>query len=242
MDKHHSPQLPDFSILDWTQAHLNSTKFSTWRTKTKPNTSKRRDSQTRVGVGIGLPLSPGSPTLNFGSEEPQTAHSPAVTANARFASSPEKGQASARSVDDYADVDVAPLHIFIDLGLALGSDHMLVFLDDAISGYSSVSTSSRNDGEGSDPEEEDSNTLPVPPEKHRKKVRETERQRLERLVLEDLDLDLDYRDNQLGPEEPSSVPRVPHTGKVGPNLLFAILLLEIQHFAYSPADLERNNG
>lgn len=219
-DKPHYPQLPDFAIIDWTnEAHRisNSTKLSTWRTKAKPKASKRRDSQTRLGVVI-----PSSPSIasNVVSGSPQTMHRPAVTINATFSlASSEKEQASRRKKDDHVEIRVIPLHIFLDLGLALGSDHALIFLDHAISSRTSATDSNCDDGEESDRDEkEEENTFPITPRERNKKERETERQRLERLVLEDLNLDLDYRDNQTtnaaGPAGQSCRTRLPY--KVSP--------------------------
>jgi autophagy-related protein 2 len=198
-DKPHYPQLPDFAIIDWTnEAHRinNSTKLSTWRTKAKPKASKRRDSQTRLGVV--MPSSPSGIASNIAPGSPQTMHGPAVTINATFSlASSEKGQAGGRKPDDHVEIGVIPLHIFLDLGLALGSDHVLTFLDHAISSRTSATDSSCGDNEECDRgEKEEENTFPITPQERNKMERETERQRLERLVLEDLDLDLDYRDNQ----------------------------------------------
>lgn len=236
MDRHCPPQLPEFAILDWTkQTHeIHSTKISAWRTKTKPITSKRRDSQTRVGVG--LPLFPSSPTSDLGSRGPQHTHVPAITLDARFIlSSSKKGQSNGRGVDEHVEVDMAPLHFFVDLGLALGGDNVLAFLDDVVSSRKNLADCSRSDDEERDHDEEHESTLPVAPEEQYKSEREAERQRLERLVLEDLDLDLDYRDNRpaKGAEigEINSISRYPRTGKVDPNLFIAISLLVIHIFA-----------
>jgi autophagy-related protein 2 len=190
------PRLHKFAIVDWTdEAHqTNSTKPSTWRTKVKPKAPKRRDSQTRAGVGV--PSSPNTPSPNTGLTGMQSTNAPAITVTARFAfASSEKGQ-NGPELDDHVEVDVVPLHIFVDLGLALGSNHVLTFLDGVIGSQAEAAKGSHNDDEDSDRDDPVvANTLPATPRERSRKERETERQRLERLVLEDLDLDLDYRDN-----------------------------------------------
>jgi autophagy-related protein 2 len=243
MDRHNYPQLPDFAILDWTNQvyQINSAKLSTWRTKAKPKASKRRDSQTRLGVAV-LP-SPSSIASNIEPRGPHTIHGPAVTINASFVlASSAKGQSSGRKLDDHVEIDVVPLHIFLDLGLTLGNDHALVFLDDVISGRTSTTECSPNDGEESDGDEEEDGNSSL--QERSKKERETERQRLERLVLEDLDLGLDYRDKQpakpLGLRGASATSRSPH--KVGPTSLYANFLAEIHHFTRSLVDLDLNSS
>ena len=193
-ENHDYPQLPDFTILDWTnEAHrTKSAKISTWRTKAIPKTPKRGDSQMREGVIV--PPSPRILHSNSGrGPGTQATHAPAIAVNARFSfASSEKGRASGPGLDDHVEVDVVPFHIFVDLGLALGSHHALAFVNEAINNRANVAEGGLNDDEKSDHDEsEGDNTLTVTPQERSRKERETERQRLERLVLEDLDLDLD---------------------------------------------------
>jgi len=137
-----------------------------------------------------------------------------------------------RGSDGQIDVSVLPLHLFADLRLLSGdgtshsrNGKLLEFVQE-ISGRPSTSqrhpqtdSTPTSSGPHQDEEDEpdktdDDSTPPSTPQQHRtihlrlqQKEREKERKRLERLVLEDLDLSMNYL-----PKEPISSPPKPSPG------------------------------
>jgi autophagy-related protein 2 len=219
---HDYPQLADFGILDWTaeENRMNSTKISTWRTKIRPKTSKRRESQT--GVGVGMSSSPNKfnsiPQVASGFDAQileQTSNPPAIVANAKFTLlASTKEQAGGPEMDNRVEVDVVPLHIYVDLGLALGGD-ALEFLNGVAGGDANAMEASREDDEDNSGDEWVGGImLPSSGRKHSITEHELERQRLEKSVLEDLDLEIDYRDGRPSGKLRSSVSRGESTRKV----------------------------
>jgi autophagy-related protein 2 len=77
-----------------------------------------------------LPSSSGFASKFGTADGPETTHATSIVANAKLTwTSSEKGQVNGGGLDDYFEIDVVPLHIFVDLGLALG-DNALYFLDE----------------------------------------------------------------------------------------------------------------
>jgi autophagy-related protein 2 len=100
------------------------------------------------------------------------------------------------------EVVVEPLHIFLDLDLATSG--FLAFLDELADQVESPTPPSVHDDYAS--EDSDEETPPASPQARRSvKEQERERRRLEKMVLEDLDLDLDYRPNKNRPPKRSKV-------------------------------------
>lgn len=171
-NRHVPPKLPTFAVQDWTDRHrTDSVKLSTWRSKAKSKPARRRESH---GAKVGLPSSPSTIT-----GDDITIHTPAISVHASFSSlSANKVKGPRHMLNDYIDVDVVPIHIFLDFGSILGSN-ALAFMGELSDGGEIEERAAVDD------EDEDDNAHSYPPE-------ETETQRLERLVLEDLDLDLNY--------------------------------------------------
>lgn len=205
------PQLADFCILDWTaeEHRSDSTKLSTWRTKVKSKAPKRRESQTAVVVGI--PSSPSRPqnvpqvASGFDAQVlEQTYHSSVIVVNANFTLGPSvKQQAGEPELDNCVEANVVPLHVYLDLGLALGTD-ALSFLNEMAGGDTDRLEVSHEDEEDED-NDSDEKEIGAPPSfgwKHNTTEYERERQRLEMSVLDDLNLELDYRN-----ERPREAPK-----------------------------------
>ncbi|KAI0928435.1 hypothetical protein AcW1_005680 [Taiwanofungus camphoratus] len=160
----------------------------------------------RPGIG-GLSASPGK------SGEPvKRSHSSAIVVKGQMSS----GTRNTEDEELEVEVNFEPLHIFVDLGLALGKDRhgsqneTLAFMEEVMPSDAEmlhrecrenistddVGQSGRYVLDG----EEDIDTPPGTPRAHQtftilqqERERERERRRLERLVLEDLDLEFDYR-------------------------------------------------
>ncbi|THH20691.1 hypothetical protein EW146_g715 [Bondarzewia mesenterica] len=218
------PSLPTFDVSDWTSPlhRTNHAKLSLWRLK---HSRDRRSDRMSAGSVHHLSSSPGKspPSGGFMHEfamEPK-AHEPAIAVKVTFASSTvyggsERGMGQSDGVT--VNVDFSPLHFFFDLGLTLGSgDHKrasetLMFVDELLgqtgssqAGAEPVSRQRQGDSD-EDEEESDEDMNPTPPASPRsqrafrlreqERERENERKRLERLVLEDLDLSMDYRQKE----------------------------------------------
>ena len=198
---HNYPQLSDFGIVDWTtEAHRpNSTKLSSWRTKAKPKASKR-DSQTSMSVGA--PPSPGKSVQVLSGPDKQIfekiTHLPAIAVDGKFTfGSWAEEQGTGFGLDDGLEIDVIPLHIFVDLGLVL-SDGALSFVDEVIGGDGANTTGVGCDDDEDNGGNESDGSIGTTKQ-------ESERQRLEKLVLEELELELDYRDD--GPRRKVTKPK-----------------------------------
>ena len=153
-------------------------------------------------IPIVLPSSPGKLGLAGLSSSPgegarAPAKPPAPALSVKFTSAPSR--------DARADVRISlmPLHIFLDVGMALspddqGKSQVLQFIDELTA---SPKTDPKQDlgaldSEDNDTDEEERPTTPRPD--NLENERERERRRLEQLVLEDLDLGYDYREYQAG--------------------------------------------
>ncbi|KAJ7111548.1 hypothetical protein C8R43DRAFT_1041373 [Mycena crocata] len=165
--------LPTFDVTDWTDVKHKSLgmKVSHWRTKVKPKYGKR-ESQRETKY----------PT----SERPPQSLPTALSLSAKRS---KHGSTSAP-----VEIAVEPLHVFIDLDLATSPSGLLAFLDE----LADHQLSDSGPGYSPDSASEDFDELTPPASPHSRKMlsakeREKERRRLEKMVLEDLDLDLDYR-------------------------------------------------
>ncbi|GLB34893.1 putative autophagy-related protein 2 CAD motif containing protein [Lyophyllum shimeji] len=170
-----NPELPTFEILDWTaeKHQANSLKLSLWRTKP----SRRRKPARKEGTIESRRL---PPAISITLQKPQgssLSHQPPLPS-------------------DEVQINVVPLHIFLDLGSALPIDKIVTSLDEAIGGGSdsghgsSYVSGARNDY--SDSNDGESETPPASPRARSVFEKEKERRRLEKLVFEDLNLDFDY--------------------------------------------------
>jgi autophagy-related protein 2 len=189
--------LPKFDVADWTDAKLatNSAKISAWRSRRRQSEHTRGNSQSPMS-GLS-PLSPlsgliGSP-LSIGDAINATA--PAIRVSHELSLAKAKG-ANSVSPENRIDVAVASLHIFADLALLL-SPEFSSWIKDAFESKTSISSelvatdNNKNDSTNLD------SSLPTPIVRNTSAGRERERQRLERLVMDDLDLEIDYRESRL---------------------------------------------
>ncbi|RDB21446.1 Autophagy-related protein 2 [Hypsizygus marmoreus] len=190
-----NPYLPTFEMMDWTDEkhYSNGLKLSLWRTK-----PKRRHSQAdgNLQSRIASPSSPEEGRIGQGQRHTSASLPPAITIDFEKRNSPTMSRRRQQKAPaDKIELNVIPLHIFLDLGKALRSDKILTFLDEAIgeqsdSGGKNAGSSLQTDSDCSD--SDSGETPPASPRAHDARLREKERRRLERLVLEDLDLDIDY--------------------------------------------------
>ncbi len=226
--------LPLFDVEDWTHPsnRATSAKLSLWRTKAphgRPSSNvgspaRKTEDLPPMSPSIPSPMlsSPLRRPLSLASsaspgktlEEAQRAHSPAVEVKVTIESSTStvktsRGPRSRLVSSTKVDVDLAPLHAFVDLGLLDGKgspeniSHAVAFIEE-ISAPSIPPTVGGEDGDNFDPEgpvtdEEDADRPPATPRaggmyvfQRAERERENERKRLERMVLEDLDLGFDY--------------------------------------------------
>jgi autophagy-related protein 2 len=176
-------ELPTFDLVDWTSdAHRTSSpKLSLWRTKIKAHRSRQQTSPNHPPVPKAMVVE--------------------VTRTVSTAPLNAKKKCPSTTVDS-ATIRTLPLQIFVDVGLALSSDGLISFFEEAIpvdSGDKSIPQSQPNAGLDDDGNTSDEGDAPVVSFASNARDQETERMRLERLVLEDLNLDLDYRQVQALP-------------------------------------------
>ncbi|KAI0065395.1 hypothetical protein BV25DRAFT_1821795 [Artomyces pyxidatus] len=216
------PELPVFDVVDWTSPshHASQPKLSLWRVKA---VRRHRHGHNPSVDATVVPSSPGKasprPLQQALPSEPST---PAVTVKVALSSS--TGGRVDEPLDSSSDVDVdfAPLHVLLDLGAILDNEQKtshsqaLAFLEELTSRKPERGQDARdpNDMDDSgddsvdlDREDEEASTPPATPIRQRalrlqeqQKERERERRRLERLVLEDLDLSMDYRQHKHDPK------------------------------------------
>ena len=225
-----TPPLPVFDVTDWTTPlqHANQARVSLWRVKPshRHNQSRRVSANNIPNSSISPDKAP-SANIQIEAPDPNT-HGPAITVKVAAASSVTHGgdQISGRNADEYSvNADFLPLHFFFDLGLMLDGDNdqessqLLSFLEEIaspVSGQQGTLESDfpqRDSGSESGGDETDE-TDPTPPTSPRgqrmskmreqQREREMERKRLERLVLEDLNLSMDYRLKEPGLSAPST--------------------------------------
>ena len=202
-EKHPHPSLPIFDVTDWTKGthRRNGLKLSTWRSKLKYKTHRYGSRAAHVRPEPET-ASADAPSKDMGQNKPAVSHTPApaVVVSAQKAMS----TSSTRMADD-VEVKTEPLHIFVDLGMALNSNSVLAFFDEAFSTSASdnifeervnADDESGHLSDSQTSEAEDGCTPPATPGITDEKAIAKERLRLERLVLQDMDLDVDYRGRQ----------------------------------------------
>jgi autophagy-related protein 2 len=213
------PNCPAFDISDWTSVANKSTtpKPSHWRARVPQNHPQQRMPTHRRGGSIGSPGLPPSPgRSNPDSLQKPPVHSPpAVSVTVTVTSGSHKSHKGDKGSESrtHAEVRIAPLHVFVDLGALLsGQDYgILGFIQDSTPTALSPATGNVNEeflGEVSDEDEKD--TPPATPRHFTgfsrwDSDRQRERQRLEQMVLDDLDLKFDYR-SSTPKQSPQSLP------------------------------------
>jgi autophagy-related protein 2 len=196
--------------VDWTdETHQrNGIKVSIWRTKLKSKSGKseqhQRDNQLRAGAAF-------SRSHDDSEEDFEVFDAPAIFATAKKVTPPPTAKKGKPSAVEDVIVKIAPLHVFVDLTMAMSGDGALSFLEDVLDSSSkdNVTCESPLTDEQdctSDDDNESGNTPPATPSVPAAGNREQERRRLERLVLEDLNLDIDY--GQKGLSKSIRVPRL----------------------------------
>ncbi|TFY72678.1 hypothetical protein EVG20_g338 [Dentipellis fragilis] len=204
---HNLPQLPSFIAPDWTRPDRAATNASPseWRLP-----SFHRDTR-------GQASGSSSPSHIPASQR----HAQALTIEVRFSTKPADSQShkTTRPDGNQVSVDIHPLHMFLDLGLLASDDshaneifsYINLLANPAASPpkNSEPATCNRQSedfagNEDYDDESSEDHTPPATPQARRAmrareqaKQRERERKRLEKLVLDDLDLSFDYRQEDL---------------------------------------------
>lgn len=189
--------LPTFEVVDWTAVKLagGSSKLSNWRVKS--SIGKDPLVHSPPSKSSAFSTSPHPPTALLLKEEELEELSlvSAITFTARVTPAATRSGGSTDIL-----VRIAPLHVFFDVDIMFEGGSMLKFLDEALAleGSPARDASDTSQGRSSldDTEEEDSasdDELNTPFITPKQLERERERRRLEKLVLEDLDLDIDYR-------------------------------------------------
>lgn len=208
--------LPIFDVSDWTDEkhRQNGMKISLWRSKLRHKHSKHGHAQRHSQIQVA-PASSSPEEVEVGHVDDrnstQTSPPPAilVTVKRVFSSSSSEREKGKSPAAEEVEVKVVPLHLFVDLGQALSEDGALAFLEEIVGPKVDADLTNgptRADEEGSDNDEvhseDEKSTPPTTPyerdDRKRQREREKERQRLEKLVLEDLDLELDYQVKERG--------------------------------------------
>ncbi|KAF8447739.1 hypothetical protein L210DRAFT_3527080 [Boletus edulis BED1] len=195
-------KLPEFEVVDWTKAKFKrgSAKLSTWRLKNRVISGKAAKLHTPSQRSCDLPSSP-NPfiTSPLSEAEDKLPGPPAVEASGQL-ELPFPPKEISRAVD----VKIAPVHLFFDLDMAF-KDNLLLHFVENIASAAIFTPRKATDMKGSQvlrqqslgelneddvDVEKDIQIQRIPP---RAREREEERKRLEALVLEDLNLDMDYQ-------------------------------------------------
>ena len=210
------PICPAFDISDWTSVANKSTtpKPSYWRARVPQSHSQQRMPTHGRGGSVGGLPPPVKLNPDF-LQKPPLYSPPAVSATVVIASGDHKSHKGEKAPKPrtHAEVRIAPLHVFVDLGALLsGQDYgFLGFFQDSIPiapPPAEGNASTDIYGEISDEDEKD--TPPATPRhftgfSRRDNDRQRERQRLEQMVLDDLDLKFDYR-SSTPKQSPQSLP------------------------------------
>ncbi|KAJ4487878.1 hypothetical protein J3R30DRAFT_861953 [Lentinula aciculospora] len=176
------PVFPDFDVMDWTneRACKQGMRPSAWRTKQKQSRMPHSThSHTPSEAGRGESVMPAL----------------LITGERQYLESPSH---KTRTLKNDIRADFAPLQVFIDLRHWLGEGSVNSYVDEVLKAFKPSDIMKTNaDMHGSGTDYEDSDTPPATPRVHSYRntavEREEEKLRLEKLVLRDLDLDLDYR-------------------------------------------------
>ena len=196
----HSPTLPTFEIMDWTDKKYLShgSKLSLWRTKVNRN----REQAQVVGV---RPFS--SQKLS------STSHSSAaIIITGRFSSTPHQ-----KSLGNEIEIQIIPLHILLDLSKV---DKLVAFLDEVLDdnvGRGGAHHMTRDDSERL--ESDDGETPPASPRGHNVFQGKKDRLGVETLAQSDINLGSDYG-RKLRGENSCKKRRIQH--KVGSSNLLGL--------------------
>ncbi|PCH37996.1 hypothetical protein WOLCODRAFT_87760 [Wolfiporia cocos MD-104 SS10] len=251
------PSLPTFDIVDWTDPLRRSTnaKLSLWRTKLpqhphvhmNPSQFESRSPQPSPRRrGSDLPVSSSPTSLR---SVPMGHSSPSAS---DLYQSPGVAIAVASDTHGRTEIDVnfAPLHVFVDLGLALARNadgtqsEVLEFLgeiegvkDQTLQKYANVGSDDSGGNFGAD---EDADTPPGTPRVRvgyslKEREQERERRRLERMVMEDLDLGIDYlqEDSKSNMTSRKQTPPL-KTHKPVVNLKFPMIRVQVRTLSPKP--------
>ncbi|KAF5377015.1 hypothetical protein D9757_007710 [Collybiopsis confluens] len=182
-EKEDIPVNPSFHVIDWTQpaAQKQGMRLSAWRTKLKQNRSPQ--------------VSHGTATEYTSRGKP---HTPTMLVRGEWQSL-ERSSAKTKVLKNDLSVDLAPLQFFIDLRYLLGDQSIIPYMNEVLDGLNhEKATPGERD---SDEDDKEGDTPPATPRVGRFQnaaaEREQEREKLENLVLQDLDLDHDYRQDVL---------------------------------------------
>ncbi|KAJ7709834.1 hypothetical protein B0H17DRAFT_915352 [Mycena rosella] len=191
-DLHDHPSLPSFEVNDWTDLKHRSLgmKTSHWRTKVQPKHGKPTQNQAES------PTSDPAPTGTAQSILP-----PAISLAV-------KRSGTKRAPSNAVEIVVEPLHVFVDLDAATQNTGLLAFLDELADQRPMDAEPAQDDFPSEDSEELTPPASPNSRKMHSAKEREKERRRLEKMVLEDLDLDLDYRPDALSKKPSPKISKV----------------------------------
>lgn len=173
VDRTLNKPLPDFDVLDWTardQQKRGGARLSHWRCKPKSRQHTRRYPQDQPNIA--------SPPTHAEDLPGRTSDEHA------FSITLEKVRKRKRSAELAVEGKVAPLHILVDLDTIIGDDTVMNFVQEVSRGLKPSEGSTPEDADRLDQSEMD-DTPPASP-------RARERRRLERMVLDDLDLEYDY--------------------------------------------------
>ncbi|KAF8559774.1 hypothetical protein OG21DRAFT_1503004 [Imleria badia] len=191
--------LPDFEVVDWTHAKLKrgSAKLSTWRLRNRAVSGKADKLHTPFRGPCDLPGSPHSYMPSPVSElDDKMAVPPAVEASGRL-TLPFTSKENPPAVD----VRIAPLHLFFDLGMIFKDNLFMHFVEDIASAAIFTprkATDVAGDqnlclGELSEDDVDVERDVQIQQTSPRAREREEERKRLEALILEDLNLGMNYQ-------------------------------------------------
>ncbi|TFK42519.1 hypothetical protein BDQ12DRAFT_703030 [Crucibulum laeve] len=205
-------KLPSFEILDWTDKRhgVNGTRLSLWRTKARYQGNKLDYSSRSPPNLQGIAPSSSSPRMR---KEVNNSAIPLLSSTNPAVSVTLKRplvSAKAKSGSERAEIEatVAPIHICVDLMQILANVELDLFLNEATAfEYDKGNTGDSTDSASTTDAED---TPPATPRARNDHERENERQRLERLVLEDLDLDYDYRGERKATKASKSRPGANH--------------------------------
>ncbi|KAI0082632.1 hypothetical protein K474DRAFT_1610655 [Panus rudis PR-1116 ss-1] len=219
--------LPVFDIVDWTDPARKTTsiKLTQWRARPQyhRHTSNQASPMHREGSPFSASTSPQRPaSLKSGSQSsgrtPDVRHAmkqyavkvkiTSTVVDGTMRSSRSQPRAPRVSIE--TEIDVLPLHIFVDFAVILLDDPhghqsaVLSFIEELIAQPTGSQTpaepTEQSDDEDEDEVEVDSDDTNMPGtpragsplQSRQEREHERERKRLERLVLEDLDLGFDY--------------------------------------------------
>ncbi|KAI0054145.1 hypothetical protein FA95DRAFT_1585813 [Auriscalpium vulgare] len=262
------PELPSLDVPDWTSRGHRSkqAKLSAWRVRPQ----KQRHSLRSPRHVTSLPSSPRSVTSELPPDAMEAKATPALVVKVDLSSStPSTGPGlGAEAIANFVDADFAPLHIVLDLSVLLDDSSeagaksaAMGFLDDVAKSTTGQRTAAPpstapsseidSDDDGEETEDDRGRATPSasPSRVHitrpgeQQNERQRERQRLERLVLEDLNLSMDYLPKQAIPERPRQI-RSSKRRKISssPQVFVRFPLIRAQIRCPSPPKLSPRSG